>query len=75
MIVPNVHASLEDKIGDVKGSFYVELERKLIPLGHLNTKGGKEDILKPTIWNESLHEMSNDNGVGLINFATSKTPE
>jgi hypothetical protein len=26
----------------------------------------------PTIWNESLHEISNDNGVIVVNFATSK---
>jgi hypothetical protein len=32
-----------------------------------------EKILKPTIGNESLHEISNDNGVRLVNFATSKT--
>jgi hypothetical protein len=24
---------------------------------------GKEDIFKPTIWNESSHKISNDNGV------------
>jgi hypothetical protein len=39
---------------------------------HFNKKLtiGGEDIFKPTIGNESLHEISNDNGV--INFATSK---
>jgi hypothetical protein len=31
-----------------------------------------EDILNPTIRNESLHENSNDNGVIIVNFATSK---
>ena len=31
-----------------------------------------ENILKPTTGNESLHEDSNDNGVRVINFATSK---
>jgi hypothetical protein len=31
-----------------------------------------EDIFKLTIGNESLHEISNDNGVRLVNFATSK---
>jgi hypothetical protein len=32
----------------------------------------KEDIFKLTIRNESLHDISNDNGVGVVNFATSK---
>jgi hypothetical protein len=31
-----------------------------------------EDTSKPTIGNESLYEDSNDNGVRVINFATSK---
>jgi hypothetical protein len=43
-----------------------------ILLGDFNAKVGKEDILKPTIWNESLHEISNDNGVRIVTFATSK---
>jgi hypothetical protein len=29
-------------------------------------------MFKPTIGNESLHEISNDNGVGLVNFTRSK---
>jgi hypothetical protein len=37
-----------------------------------NAKAGKEDIFKPTIRNESLHEISNDNGVRIVNFSTSK---
>jgi endonuclease/exonuclease/phosphatase family metal-dependent hydrolase len=41
-------------------------------LGDFNAKIGKEDILKPTLGNESLHEISNDNGVRVVNFATSK---
>jgi hypothetical protein len=43
-----------------------------ILLGDFNAKVGREDILKQTIHNESLHEISNDNGVRLVNFATSK---
>jgi hypothetical protein len=43
-----------------------------ILLGDFNAKVGKEVIFKPTIGNESLHEISNDNGVRLVNFATSK---
>jgi hypothetical protein len=42
-----------------------------ILLGDFNAKVG---IFKPTIGNESLHEISNDNGVILVNFATSKNP-
>jgi hypothetical protein len=42
-----------------------------ILLGDFNTQVGK-DIFKPTIVNESLHQDSNDNGVRIINFATSK---
>jgi hypothetical protein len=43
-----------------------------ILLGDSNAKIGREDIFKPTIGNETLHEISNDNGVRLVNFATSK---
>jgi hypothetical protein len=40
-----------------------------------NAKVEREDIIKPTItiWNESLHEISIDNVVRLVNFATSET--
>jgi len=37
-----------------------------------NTKVGRENIFKPTIGNESLHQDSNDNGVRIVNSATSK---
>jgi len=35
---------------------------------------GKENIFKLTIGNESLHQDSNDNGVRIVNYATSKNP-
>ena len=41
-------------------------------LGDFNAKVGRENIFKPTIGNESLHQDSNDNGVRITNFATSK---
>jgi hypothetical protein len=41
-------------------------------LGVYNAKVGREDIFKPTIGNESLHKISNDNGVRVVNFAISK---
>jgi hypothetical protein len=81
MIVLNIHAPTEDKTDDVKDSFYEELEggfdkfpkyHMKILLGDFNAKVGKEDIFKPTIGNESLHEISNDNGVMLVNFDTCK---
>ena len=43
-----------------------------ILLVDFNAKLGREDIFKPTIGNESLHDDSNDNGVRVVNFATSK---
>jgi hypothetical protein len=43
-----------------------------ILLGDFNAKVGRENIFKPIICNESLHEASNDNGVRVVNFATSK---
>jgi exonuclease III len=81
IIVLNVHAPTDDKCDDIKDSFYEELEgvfdqlpkyNTKILLGDFNAKVGKEDIFKPTIGNESLHETSNDNGVRVVNFATSK---
>jgi hypothetical protein len=41
-----------------------------IPLGDFNAKVSREDIFKPTVANESLHEISNDNGVRLVNSAS-----
>jgi hypothetical protein len=80
IIVLNVHAPTEDKTDDLKDSFYEELERVFdkFPKYHtkilldFNAKVGKEDIFKPTIGNESSQKISNDNGIRLVNFATSK---
>jgi hypothetical protein len=41
-------------------------------LGDFNVKVGRQDIFKPIICNESLHEANNDNGIRVISFATSK---
>jgi len=43
-----------------------------ILLGDFNAEVGRENIFKPTIGNESQHQDSNDNGVRIVNFATSK---
>jgi hypothetical protein len=81
IIILNVHTPTEDEIDDMRDSFYEELERVFdtfpkyhtkILLGDFNAKVGREDIFKTTIGNESLHEISNNNGVRVVNFATSK---
>jgi len=43
-----------------------------ILLGDINAKVGREVILKPIIGQECLHQNSNDKGVRIVNFATSK---
>jgi endonuclease/exonuclease/phosphatase family metal-dependent hydrolase len=71
----------QDKIDGMKDSFCEELEyvfnkfpkyhMKML-LGDLNAKVGREDIFTQEIGNESLHKIRNDNGVRVVNFATSK---
>jgi hypothetical protein len=81
IIVLNVHAPTEDKPDDMKDRFYEELEHVFnkFPKYHtknllqdFNAKVGRKDIFKPTVGNVSLREISNDNGVRVVNFATSK---
>jgi endonuclease/exonuclease/phosphatase family metal-dependent hydrolase len=71
-----VHSPCEEKSDDVKGCFYEELGQiskygMKILLGDFNAKVGREDIFKPTIGNKISHEIGNDNGVWVVNFATS----
>jgi hypothetical protein len=70
IIVLNNHAPTEGKSDDVQNRFYEELEcvfdkfpkcHMNILLGDISVKVGREEILKPAIGNESLHEISNDN--------------
>jgi hypothetical protein len=41
-------------------------------LGDFKAKVGRGDIFKPTIWDDSLHQDSNYNGVRMVKFDTSK---
>jgi hypothetical protein len=77
----NVHAPCEDKSDDVKDSFYEELRcvfnqfpryHTKILFSNFNVKVGRENIFKLIIVNESLHDISNDNGVRVVKFATSR---
>jgi hypothetical protein len=81
IIVLTAHAPTEEKGDDSKDSFYEELQEFFyhfpkyhmkILLGDFNAKVGREDTFKLTTGNESLHQDSNDNGVRVVNFATSK---
>jgi hypothetical protein len=81
VIVLNVHAPCEDEGDGVKDSFCEELGRVFdqfsrcgmkILLGDFSAKVGRENIFKPTIGNESLHEISDDSGIRVVNFATSE---
>jgi hypothetical protein len=77
-ITLNTRAPTGDRSDDSKVSFYEELEQVFdhspkyhILLALFNAKLEKEYILKPTPWNESLHENNNnDNGVRVVNFTT-----
>jgi exonuclease III len=81
IIVLNVHAPTEEEDDVIKGNFYEELREVFdqfpgyhmkILMGDFNAKVRREDIFKPVIGSESLHEASNDNRVRVVNFATSK---
>jgi hypothetical protein len=81
IIILNRHVPGEAKGDDVKDRFCEELGCVFdqfprygmkILLDEFNAKVGRENIFKQTIGNESLHEISNDNGVRAVNFATSK---
>jgi hypothetical protein len=72
--------STEDESNATKDSFYEELEHVFdqFPRNHMkilidfSADVRKEDITRPEVRNESLYEISNDNGVRVVNFAISK---
>jgi len=72
---------LSINVEDAKDSFCEELQQVFTPfpkydmkilLADFNSKLGREDFFKPTVGNEILHQDGNDNGVRIVNSATSK---
>jgi hypothetical protein len=81
IIVLNVQAPTEDKINDMEDRFHEELKYVLdkfpkyhmkILLRDFNAIIGREHIFNLTTGNESFHEISNNNGARVVNFAPSK---
>jgi hypothetical protein len=81
MYLINCYAPTKYKSDDIKNKFYEDLDvvcdtlpvdKPKIILRDLNAEIGKENIYKPTIGSESLHEITNDNRNKLITFATAK---
>jgi len=80
IIVQNVHATSEEK-RMIKGQICEELEQVFdhflkchmnILLGDFNGEVERENIFKLTVGNENLRRNGNDDGVRIMNFATSK---
>jgi hypothetical protein len=76
-----MHTPSVEECNDSKDSLYGELKQVVgqfpkyhtkITLGYFNAKVGRESNFKPAIGNESLHQDSNNNGVRIVKFATSK---
>ncbi|XP_022177130.1 craniofacial development protein 2-like [Myzus persicae] len=75
----NGHAPTEEKTPEEKDEFYENLEQTLnetsrnrirIVLGDFNAKLEKESIFRTTIGNHSMHDITSDNGLRLIDFAS-----
>lgn len=75
------HAPTEVAEEEAKDNFYTKLDAAYqkcpghdvkIILGDFNAKLGKESIFRPAIGAHSLHDVTNDNGLRLIDLATER---
>jgi hypothetical protein len=73
IIVLSAHAPTEKRSDELRQVFdyFPEYHMKIM-LGDFIARFGREDIFKPTILNDSLHQESNDNGVRILHFTISK---
>lgn len=76
-----VHAPTDMSEDNMKNTFYEDVDRTYdrlpgntikIVLGDLNAKCGKETHFLPIIGSESVHNISNDNGLRVISFTAPK---
>jgi hypothetical protein len=72
----NVHEPTKDKNDDTKDILYEEQDEfpkyhMNIFLRDLNAEVARKYIFKPTTRNENLNEVNNDNGLTVVNVATS----
>ncbi|XP_062707718.1 uncharacterized protein LOC134288053 [Aedes albopictus] len=77
----NVHSPHSGSTDNDKDAFYAQLERECdrcpchdvkIIIGDLNAQVGQEEEFRPTIGKFSAHQLTNENGLRLIDFAASK---
>jgi hypothetical protein len=77
----NIHAPTNDSEEEAKDQFYEQLERanatcpshdvKFV-MGDAYVKVGRETVHQPTIGKHSLHESTNKNGLGLVDFSAGR---
>ena len=76
-----MYAASEEKSAHSIGSCHEQLNKVFdnfakyhtkIMLRDFNVNSGRDDIFKPTIGNDNLHQDSDDNDVRIVNFATQK---
>jgi hypothetical protein len=76
-----MHAPTEEAEDEMKDRFYEKLvdvydratghDVKIL-VGDMNAKVGKVKFYRPTIGKESIHDVSNNNGIRLTDFAISR---
>ncbi|XP_073976796.1 uncharacterized protein [Rhodnius prolixus] len=78
LTIISAYAPTENSDEDEKSSFYLQLERSLqaaprydtkIILGDLNAQVGKESFTRTVAGTHSLHDLTNENGMHLCQFA------
>jgi len=76
----NIYAPTEDKEEEIKEQFYEELQQiqdkvpkhdVTIILGDMNAKLGRENVFSQVVGRHTLHDISNENGEMVANYAIS----